>query len=213
METNDELVDYLVEKGVIETEKVENAFRKVDRADFTPEKDRSHREGEAFLDVERNPYLDEVFPVKEESTISQPSIVAEMTELLEVEPGDEVLEIGSGSGYQVAVLSKLAERVVGAEIDREMAEYSREKLRNYDNVEIVNSEGFDKIKSEFDKILFSCAITEDRVEEAKNYLKEGGKIVAPVGQNRVQEITVFEPSEDGERVHSRVRFIQYKEED
>lgn len=212
MDTNDELVDYLVEKGVIETEKVEKAFRKVDRGDFAPEHDHSHREGEVFLDVEKNPYLDEVFPIKEESTISQPSVVAEMTELLEVEPDEEVLEIGSGSGYQAAILAEMAESVVGVEIDDELSEYSRQKLRSYDNIEIVNGEGFEKVKSKFDKILFSCAISEDRVDEAKDYLKNEGRIVAPVGQNHVQEITVFEPSEDRETVHSRVRFIQYREE-
>lgn len=211
METNDELIDYLSEKESIETEKVENAFRKVDRGNFAPERNHDHREGEAFLDVEKNPYLDEVYPIKEESTISQPSVVSQMTELLNVEPEDDVLEIGSGSGYQSAILSHLAERVVGVEIDRSIAEYSRKKLQGYENLEIVNGDGFDNVTSKFDKILFSCAITEEQIEEAKNHLKKGGRIVGPIGRNHVQEITVFEPSKDRETSHGSVRFIRYKE--
>lgn len=211
MENNEELVDYLVEMEKIKSEKVEKAFRDVDRDDFTPKRDHSHREGEAFLDVERNPYLDEVYPIKEESTISQPSVVAQMIELLHIEENDEVLEIGSGSGYQAALMSRIAERVVGVEVDRDVAEYSRQKLRTYDNVEIVNGNGFEKVKSKFDKIIFACAITEEKMDEAKDYLKEGGLIVAPVGQNHVQQITVYDDSKSEKYLNGMVRFIQYKE--
>lgn len=211
METNNELVDYLVETEKIKSEKVEKAFREVDRGNFTPDRDHSHREGEVFLDVERNPYLDEVYPMKEESTISQPSVVAQMVELLDLKEEDEVLEIGSGSGYQVGLMSRIAERVVGVELDREVAEYSRQKLRDYDNVEIVHGNGFDKVKSSFDKIIFACAITEEKMEEAKEYLNDGGIIVAPIGQNRVQEITVYDDSKSEMYRNGKVRFINYKE--
>jgi protein-L-isoaspartate(D-aspartate) O-methyltransferase len=211
METNDKLVDFLVERDSIETEKVEQAFRRVDRGDFTPDRDESHREGEVFLDVQRNPYTDEVYPLKVDSTISQPSVVAEMVELLDLQERDHVLEIGSGSGYQSAIIAGIVEKVVGVEINRDVAEHSRNNLREHDNIEIVHGEGFKKVKSSFDKIIFSCAVDEDKIEEARDYLNENGRIVAPIGQNHVQQITVFDENSDEKNLHSRVRFVHYKE--
>ncbi len=213
METNDELVDYLRDEGTLKSNQLESAFRQVDRGDFTPDRDQSHREGEVFLSHERNPYMNEVYPLTEESTISQPTVVAKMLELLELEQGQRVLEIGSGSGYQAAIISRIADEVVGVEIDREVAEYSRKKLQKYDNTEIVHGEGLEKVQSSFDRIIFSCAVEQSTFDDAKQHLNEGGRIVGPVGTGAVQEIRVYDSENDEEYSHGKVRFVRYKEED
>ncbi len=213
METNDELIDYLTDEEVLKSNLLESAFRQVDRGDFTPERDTSHREGEVFLSHDRNPYLDEVYPLKEESTISQPSVIAQMLELLELEEGQKVLEIGSGSGYQLAVISKIADQAVGIEIDRDVAEYSRKKLQSYDNTEIVHGEGLEKVQSSFDRIIFSCAVEQSTFDEAKDYLNDGGRIIGPVGTGAVQEIRVYSSEEDEEYTHGKVKFLRYREKD
>lgn len=213
METNDEMVDYLRDEGTLKSNLLESAFRQVDRGDFTPDRDQSHREGEVFLSHERNPYLNEVYPLTDESTISQPTVVAKMLELLEIEEGQKVLEIGSGSGYQAAIISRIADEVVGIEIDRDVAEYSRKKLQEYDNIEIVQGEGLEKVQSGFDRIIFSCAVEQSTFDEAKEHLNTGGRLIGPVGTGAVQEIRVYDSAEDEEYKHGKVRFVRYRKQD
>jgi protein-L-isoaspartate(D-aspartate) O-methyltransferase len=213
METNDELVDYLRDEGTLKSNLLESAFRQVDRGDFTPDRDQSHREGEVFLSHERNPYLNEVYPLTDESTVSQPTVVAKMLELLEIEEGQKVLEIGSGSGYQAAVMSKIADEVVGIEIDRDVAEYSRRKLQSYSNIEIVQGAGLEKVQSSFDRIIFSCAVEQSTFDEAKEHLNSGGRMIGPVGTGAVQEIRVYDSNEDEEYEHGKVRFVRYQKQD
>ncbi|MFB6208025.1 MAG: protein-L-isoaspartate O-methyltransferase [Candidatus Nanohaloarchaea archaeon] len=118
METNDGLVDKLVERGHIESEKIEEAFRNVDRADFVPEKYRD------------NAYTDTPLPITGGATISAPHMVAMNTELLNVKEEDRVIEIGSGSGYQLAILSHLTDgEVIGVEIIEELVRKSRESYQ------------------------------------------------------------------------------------
>ena len=212
MNSNDELIDYLKDEGSLKSEDLERAFKQVDRANFTPEVDDSHREGEVFVDRERNSYTNEVYPVSDTSTISQPSVVAQMLEFLEPESGDDVLEIGSGSGYQAAVISSVASSVIGVEIEPEVADYSRRKLEKYQDVEIRQGNGLEQVDSQFDKIIFSCAVDEETFRDAKLYLKPGGRLVAPVGTGAVQEITVYDGDEEEEFREGRVRFIRYKDE-
>lgn len=195
METNDELVNYLKNNGRIETEKVEKAFRQVDRGNFVPEKYRNRA------------YIDRPQPIGEDATISAPHIVAEVTELLELGESDRVLEVGSGSSYQAAVLSHLAEEVVGMEIQEELAEKSREKLEGLENVEILNTGRLEDVEGLFDKILFSCAV--ESFEDAKKKLRPGGTIVGPVKEDDKQVMKRFRDGEEESFFY--VRYVEFQD--
>lgn len=195
MKNNQKLVDYLVENGRIETEKVEKAFGQVDRGDFVSEKYSSRA------------YVDRAQPIGDHATISAPHIVAEVTELLEVEEDDRVLEVGSGSGYQAAILSHLAEEVVGMEIQRELVEKSRENLKGFENVEIVHTGDLGEVEGLFDKILFSCAV--DSFEDAKEKLRPGGTIVGPVKVGGRQVMKRFRDGEEEDFFY--VRYVEFQD--
>jgi protein-L-isoaspartate(D-aspartate) O-methyltransferase len=203
-DSNKDLVDSLVARGIIESDRVEEAFRRVDRAEFVPEK----RRDEAYNDY--------ALPIGEEATISGPHMVAINTELLDVEEGDSVVEIGSGSGYQLAILSELAGdegEVLGVEILEDLVEESRERLKERGNVEVLQGSGFDPVEKKFgdrvfDRILYSCAI--DSLEEGKKYLREGGVLVAPVNEGDHQVMKRFQGGEVSR--HHRVRFVDFRED-
>lgn len=197
MNSNDQLVDLLTRQGQIKNDRVEKAFRKVDRALFVPEK---HRE---------DAYIDRPLQICDEATISAPHIVATNTELLEVEEDSRVLEIGSGSGYQLAILAELAEKAVGVEIVGKLAERSCPVLEKWDNAEVIHGEGLKAVHEEFDRVLFSCSIEEKLLNEAKEHLSDEGIIVAPVQTSDGQ---VLKRLKDGRmEEHGRVRFVDYKE--
>lgn len=195
MENNDELVDHLKERGRIRTEEVEKAFRKVDRADFVPEQYRERA------------YWDRALPIGEESTISAPHMVAEATELLEVGKEDRVLEVGSGSGYQAAILSYIAKEVLGMEIKEELAQKSRKNLQGLENVEIINKGKLEEVEDLFDRILFSCAI--ESFEAAQRKLKDGGVIVAPIIEGEKQVMKRYRGGEIED--FFRVRYVRFQD--
>jgi protein-L-isoaspartate(D-aspartate) O-methyltransferase len=202
-DSNDDLVDSLVARGIIGSDRVEEAFRSVDRADFVP----GERQDEAYNDY--------ALPLGEESTISGPHMVAINTELLDVEEGDSVLEIGSGSGYQLAILSELVGEegeVIGVEILEELVEKSRKRLKERGNVKVMYGSGFDPVEEEsgdrvFDSILYSCAV--DSLEQGKKHLREGGVLVAPVNEDDHQVMKRFQGGEVSR--HQRVRFVEFQE--
>jgi len=192
MKSNDELVDYLINRGQIKTTRTEQAFREVDRADFMPE--------------EKMPeaYNDRALPIGEDATISAPHMVAINTELLAPQEGEKILEIGSGSGYQAAILSELASHVTGVEILGELVEKSRELLAEKENVDILHGDGLEEVEGKFDRILYSCAV--DNLEEALEYLKGPRVVLAPVDEGRVQ---ILKKYSDGQVTdHGRVRFVK-----
>ncbi|MDP3014338.1 MAG: protein-L-isoaspartate(D-aspartate) O-methyltransferase, partial [Candidatus Subteraquimicrobiales bacterium] len=120
-----------------------------------------------------------------QQTISQPYTVAFMTHLLDIKDGDKILEIGTGSGYQAAVLSKLAKEVYTIERIPELAERAKERLKKlgYKNVFVKIGQGEKgwKDKSPFDAILITAGV--DNVPKALlDQLKEGGALVVPVGK-------------------------------
>lgn len=197
----DELVDRLKDKGYIETDRVENAFRSVDRAIFVPEKYRM------------SAYDDQPLPIGDEETISAPHMVAINTELLEPEPDNRVVEVGSGSGYQVGILAEIADEVFGVEINEELVEESREQLEEagIENIQIYQGSGLEPVDDDFDRILYSCAIPPEKFESAKERLTERGILVAPVKQNGSQVVKKFKEGETTE--HGRVRFVGFKEKD
>lgn len=136
-------------------------------------------------------YADSPLPIGQGQTISQPYIVALMTELLEVVPSDRVLEVGTGSGYQAAILAKLAREVISVERIPEVSRMAEENLLRVGirNVQLVNgdgTEGFPK-KAPYDGILVTAA-TPSVPEPLVEQLAEAGRLVAPVGARDLQEL-------------------------
>jgi protein-L-isoaspartate(D-aspartate) O-methyltransferase len=129
-------------------------------------------------------YADQALPIACGQTISQPYVVAYMTEHLAVQPEHGVLEIGTGSGYQAAVLSRLARQVVTIERYRTLAETARTRLKTlgYDNVEVVVGDGFAGVpeKAPFDRIIVTAA-AEDIPQALTEQLAEDGMMVLPLG--------------------------------
>jgi protein-L-isoaspartate(D-aspartate) O-methyltransferase len=129
-------------------------------------------------------YADQALPIECGQTISQPYVVAYMTEQLQVLPHHKVLEVGTGSGYQAAVLSRLAREVVSIERYRTLAEGARKRLAalGYDNVEIVVGDGLAGAPSRapFDRIMVTAA-AEAVPQALVDQLTDGGAMVLPLG--------------------------------
>lgn len=157
-------------------------------------------------------YEDHPLPIPGNQTISQPYIVALMTELLELEPSSRVLEIGTGSGYQSAVLAELAERVFTIEIVPELARLAESRLKElgYANVTVREGDGYRgwPEHAPFDGIIVTAA-PERIPQPLLDQLAPGGIMVIPVG-GFFQELKVFRKSADG-RVTEKdilpVRFV------
>ena len=130
-------------------------------------------------------YEDRPLPIGENQTISQPYIVAIMTELLELKPTDKVLEIGTGSGYQTAVLARLAEKVSSIEILPALGERARKTLAalDFQNIDIKIGDGFYgwEEHAPFDAVLVTAAAA--KIPEALvRQLRDGGRLVMPLGE-------------------------------
>src|SRR6202044_1160956 len=129
-------------------------------------------------------YADQALPIACGQTISQPYVVGYMTERLEVAPAHRVLEIGTGSGYQAAVLSRIAHDVVSIERYRTLADAARQRLKTlgYGNVTILAGDGFAGAPAQapFDRIIVTAA-ADDAPEALVEQLAEGGKMMLPLG--------------------------------
>jgi len=139
-------------------------------------------------------YDDRPLPIGERETISQPYIVAAMTQAARVAPGDKCLEIGGGSGYQAAILAHLAATVCSVEINPVLAEKARERLERlgYRNVEMIAGDGSEGYAAHapYDVIIVSAA-TPNLSPILLGQLAEGGRLVAPVGNMRYQELLLL----------------------
>ena len=162
----------VIDRGVNDPDVIK-AMREVPRHLFVPRKNR------AFS------YADHPLPIGKGQTISQPYIVAFMTEALKLRPGERVLEIGTGSGYQAAILAELINEVYSIEIIEPLGKSARETLEKlgYKNVHIKIGDGHKgwPQKAPFDAIIVTCApeqIPRPLVEQ----LREGGRIIIPVGR-------------------------------
>ncbi len=146
-------------------------------------------------------YSDHALPIACGQTISQPYVVAYMTEQLAVEPQHRVLEIGTGSGYQAAVLSRLVRKVVSIERYRTLAEAARNRLRTlgYDNVEVVVGDGFAGVpaRAPYDRIIVTAA-AENVPEVLVEQLVESGVLLLPLGpHDGTQEIVKLTKTNEG----------------
>ena len=163
------------------------AMRETPRHEFVPP------------DVRAYAYHDQPLPIGYGQTISQPYIVAFMTEELAVEKNDRVLEIGTGSGYQAAVLAPLVAHVYTIEIVPELAKAARAKLARYDNVTVRQGDGYKgwPEQAPFDRIILTAAPPE--IPQALlDQLKPGGKLLAPVGESSwSQELVLVEKDAGG----------------
>jgi len=178
----DELIRQLRdERQVLKTPALLAAFEAFDRADFVPE------------DYKPEAYEDYALPIGFGQTISQPTTVAFMLELLDVNKSEQVLDVGSGSGWTTALLSNLASqkgKVVGVEVIPELVEFGQKNIAKYDikNAEIFpagDEMGYAK-GGPYDKILVSASAEESVPEELLIRLKPGGTMVIPVGQSLFQ---------------------------
>ncbi|NOX20612.1 MAG: protein-L-isoaspartate(D-aspartate) O-methyltransferase [Nitrospirae bacterium] len=145
-------------------------------------------------------YDDMALPVGEGQTISQPYMVARMTELLELRGDEKVLEVGTGSGYQAAILAELASEVYSIERIHSLAERAKKILETlgYDNVHIVVGDGSMGLPEHapYDRIIITAAAPEVP-EPLKEQLADGGILVAPVGTRYSQQLVRLRKNKDG----------------
>ena len=136
--------------------------------------------------VKHFPYQDRPIPIGHEQTISQPFIVAYMTDMLDIDPSHTVLEIGTGSGYQAAILSEVASKVYTVERIEALAEQSKLLLEHYDNVHMIVRNGYEgwKEHAPYDRIIVT-AMPDYIPESLINQLKDGGKMIIPVKEKLV----------------------------
>jgi protein-L-isoaspartate(D-aspartate) O-methyltransferase len=154
----------------------------------------------APADVQSMAYEDYPVPIGHGATISQPYIVALMTELLDPAKRHRILEIGTGSGYQAAVLGQLAAEVYTVEIVPELANSATERLRalGYNNVTVRAGDGYKGWPelAPFDRIIMTAAPPEVPVALI-DQLKKNGRLVAPIGLMWMQELIVIDKRSDG----------------
>lgn len=171
----------IVGRGV-KNPKVLEAMTRVNRAGFVP------------LEMQERAFDDGPLPIGHQQTISQPYIVARMTELLQLSPEARVLEVGTGSGYQTAILAELAREVYTVELVPELAGKARERLEGlgYTNIHFRLGDGRKgwPEAAPFDAILAAAAPLE--IPPAlKEQLKEGGRMVIPVGRENHQSLRLL----------------------
>lgn len=199
-----DMVRSQIEARGVSDEDVLQAMRTVPRHELVPD----HRPGLA--------YTDRPLPIGQGQTISQPYIVAFMTEAVQPDSTDRVLEIGTGSGYQAAVLAEIVDTVYTIEIVPELAKTARERLTRlgYDNVVVRQGDGYRgwPEHAPFDIIVVTAA-PDEIPDPLREQLAEGGRMIIPVGsQGRTQELTLLTKT-NGE-LHSErlmpVRFVPFQ---
>ena len=182
------MVQEVVAGAGIQNPRVIEAMRNTPRHEFVPRQLRQYA------------YLDMALPIGDQQTISSPFIVAFMTECIDPQPTDRVLEIGTGSGYQAAVLSRLVQQVYSIEIVEPLGRRAARTLRQMrlDNVTVRIGDGFQGWPEEapFDKIIVTCS-PELVPQPLIDQLKDEGLLVIPVGERYQQTMYLFRKSNHG----------------
>lgn len=157
-------------------------------------------------------YADRPLPIGNGQTISQPYIVALMTQLLEVRPSDRVLEIGTGCGYQAAVLARLSDKVYTIEIVEPLALSSKKLLTElgYQNIFVKIGDGFDGWPEHalFDKIILTCAVKEFP-PALITQLRDGGRIIAPLGPAGYAQNLVLANKQNGQLKRKQILPVRF----
>jgi protein-L-isoaspartate(D-aspartate) O-methyltransferase len=202
----EEIRSYAVRDSIMESgdfdDRVMMALGEIPRHEFVPDREKAEAYGNYPL------------PIGYGQTISQPYIVALMTDIVQPDPNDVVLEVGTGSGYQAAVLAKLVKRVYSMEIIEPLAEQARKRLDRlgYRNVETRLGDGYFgwEEHAPYDSIVVTAAASHVPPPLIQQ-LKPGGRLVIPVGGRfAIQYLLLIEKSEDGEletRQITAVRFV------
>jgi protein-L-isoaspartate(D-aspartate) O-methyltransferase len=183
----------------ISDQRVLAAMNKVPREEFVPPESRAAS------------YADGPLPIGQGQTISQPYIVAFMTEKLRPKPSDRVLEVGTGSGYQAAVLAELVAQVYTIEIIEPLARTAEATLQHlgYKNVHVKGGDGYKgwPDQAPFDAIVVTCA--PDHVpQQLTDQLKDGGRMIIPVGNRFAQELYLLE-KKNGQLKESAVLPVRF----
>jgi protein-L-isoaspartate(D-aspartate) O-methyltransferase len=190
--SREEMVLTQLEKRGIRDPRVLEVMRKIKRHHFVEP---------AFLD---RAYDDSPLPIEEGQTISQPYIVARMTSLLEVQPTDKVLEIGTGSGYQAALLAELAYKVYSIERYLSLSRKARARLEEHGYTNVVLKQGDGTIGwaefAPYDKIIVTAAAPKFP-KTLFLQLKEGGRLVFPMGEKRTQSLMLV--TRHGDEAHTQ----------
>ncbi|MCK5476470.1 MAG: protein-L-isoaspartate(D-aspartate) O-methyltransferase [Candidatus Aenigmarchaeota archaeon] len=171
----DQLIQGWIKRKIITDKKIISAFQELNRENFILE------------EYKDQAYADYPLPILAGQTISQPTTIAIMTSLLEPKEKNKILEIGTGSGYQAAILGKIVGsggKIISIEIIEELAEFAKANLKkeNITNVEIIHGDGsvgYEK-QSPYDRIIITAA-TPKITDELIGQLKDYGLLVAPVG--------------------------------
>jgi len=167
------MVEEFIEKEGVTNEAVLNSMRQVPRHRFVPPK------------MQANAYMDWIIPMGYKQTVSPPYIVAYMTQAIDPKPTDRVLEIGTGSGYQAAVLAKIVKEVYTIEIVEPLGREATQRLKElgYANVHTKIGDGYKGWPeyAPFDKIIVTCS-PENVPQPLKDQLREGGKMIVPLGE-------------------------------
>jgi len=193
------MVDKQIAGRDVQDERVLNALRDVKRHLFVPEGEKSYA------------YEDRPLPIGESQTISQPYIVGKMSELMQLDGSERVLEIGTGSGYQAAVLSCLAKEVYSIEIVESLCVSARKRLDKlgYQNVQVRCGDGYRgwPEKAPFDAIMVTAA-PQEIPQPLIDQLKPGGWLVIPVG-DWYQELLVLSKTKDGKTSRKSVFPVRF----
>lgn len=190
----------IVSRG-IHNRRIIMALEQTDRILFVPE------------EMKDSAYQDQPVPLMPGATVSQPYIVALMSDLLDISPVHKVLEIGTGSGYQSAVLSLLASEVWSVEMQEPLVFYARERLdrTGVTNVHVVHGDGWNGYPdaAPYDRIIVTAA--PDLVPpKLLEQLRPGGRMIIPTGGGLLQDLEIIEKNNMGElqrKVHSQVKFV------
>lgn len=200
MVSKEEMITEQLEGRDITDNNVLDAMRQVDRAIFVPE------------DMKHKAYEDKPLPIGKGQTISQPYIVAYMAQALELEEDDKVLEIGTGCGYNAAVMAQMVDKVYSIEIVEWLGEQAKKNLKEagIENIESKVDDGYKgwPEHAPFDKVILTAAAPEIP-QPLKDQMAIGGKLLAPVGRDHQILIMLEKLSEDNfkKEKYLPVRFV------